>query len=182
MATGRTPNVDVGLDAVGIEPGKQGIEVDERLRAGEGVWAIGDVNGIMPFTHVGKYQAKVAAQDMLGNQARADYRAVPRVVFTDPQVSAVGETEGERTGTVELTNLARTSTYARNGEARGFLTLVSDGVKLTGAYAVGPEAGDWMGQATLAVRAGVPLELLRDTIQPFPTFSEAFAAALADLG
>lgn len=182
VATGRTPNVDVGLDAVGIEPGKQGIEVDERLRAGEGVWAIGDVNGIMPFTHVGKYQAKVAAQDMLGNQARADYRAVPRVVFTDPQVSAVGETEGERTGTVELTNLARTSTYARNGEARGFLTLVSDGVKLTGAYAVGPEAGDWMGQATLAVRAGVPLELLRDTIQPFPTFSEAFAAALADLG
>jgi dihydrolipoamide dehydrogenase len=156
--------------------------VDDRLRAGEGVWAIGDVTGIMPFTHVGKYQAKIAGEDMLGNQARADYRAVPRVVFTDPQVAAVGESEGKETGTAELSSLARTSTYARNGEARGFLTLVSDGTKLTGAYAVGPEAGDWLQQATLAVRAGVPIELLRDTIQPFPTFSEAFASALADLG
>ena len=72
--------------------------MDERLRAGDGVWAIGDVNGVMRFT-VGKYQAKIAAQDMLGNQARADYRAVPRVVFTDPQVTAVGESEEEATGT-----------------------------------------------------------------------------------
>ncbi len=182
VATGRKPNVDVGLDKVGIVPGERGIEVDERLRAGDGVWAIGDVNGISPFTHVGKYQARIAAQDMLGNQARADYRAVPRVVFTDPQVCAVGESEGKATGTCELTDIARTSTYARNGKARGFLTLVSDGTKLTGAFAVGPEAGDWMGQATLAVRAGVTLDLLHDTMQPFPTFSEAFAAALADLG
>lgn len=182
VATGRRPNLDVGLDKVGIEPGERGIAVDERLRAGEGVWAIGDVNGVMPFTHVGKYQAKIAAEDMLGNQARADYRAVPRVVFTDPQVSAVGESEGEQTGTAKLTDLARTSTYARNGEARGFLTLVSDGTKLTGAYAVGPEAGDWLQQATLAIRAGVSVDLLRDTIQPFPTFSEAYASALADLG
>jgi pyruvate/2-oxoglutarate dehydrogenase complex dihydrolipoamide dehydrogenase (E3) component len=182
VATGRKPRLDIGLDAVGIEPGEKGIEVDERLRAGDGVWAIGDVTGIMPFTHVGKYQAKIAAEDMLGKQARADYRAVPRVVFTDPQVAAVGESEGEGTGTAQLADLARTSAYARNGEARGFLTLVSDGTKLTGAYAVGPEAGDWLQQATLAVRAGVPIELLRDTIQPFPTFSEAFASALADLG
>jgi pyruvate/2-oxoglutarate dehydrogenase complex dihydrolipoamide dehydrogenase (E3) component len=181
VATGRTPRLDVGLDNVGVEPGKSGIEVDERLRAGEGVWAVGDVTGIMPFTHVGKYQGRIAAEDMLGNQARADYRAVPRVVFTDPQVAAVGETEGKSTGTAKLTNLARTSTYARNGEARGFLTLVSDGTKLTGGYAVGPEAGEWLQQATLAVRAGVPIDLLRDTIQPFPTFSEAFASALADL-
>ena len=181
VATGRTPNTDVGLDSVGIEPGKRGIEVDEQMRAGEGVWAIGDCTGIWPFTHVGKYQAKIAAEDMLGNQARADYRAVPRVVFTDPQVAAVGEIEGAQTGTGMLADLARTSTYARNGEQKGFLTLVSDGTKLTGAYAVGPEAGDWLGQATLAVRAGVPLDLLRDTIQPFPTFSEVFASALSDL-
>ena len=181
VATGRKPNLDVGLDAVGIDPAKKGIEVDERLRAGEGVWAIGDVTGEMLFTHVGKYQAKIAAEDMLGNQARADYRAVPRVVFTDPQAAAVGEAEGKQTGTCELTSLPRTSTWARNGEARGFLTLVSDGTKLTGAYAVGPEAGDWLGQATLAVRAGVPVDLLRDTIQPYPTFSEAYASALSDL-
>ncbi len=118
---------------------------------------------------------------MLGNEARADYRAVPRVVFTDPQVAAVGESEGKQTGTGKLADLARTSTYARNGEQEGFLTLISDGTKLTGAYAVGPEAGDWLGQATLAVRAGVPIELLRDTIQPYPTFSEVFASALSDL-
>ncbi|MGZ5331560.1 MAG: dihydrolipoyl dehydrogenase family protein [Solirubrobacterales bacterium] len=182
VATGRAPRLDgLGLDTVGIEPGERGIEVDERLRAGEGVWAIGDVTGIMPFTHVGKYQARIAAEDMLGRSARADFRAVPRVVFTDPQVAAVGESEGESTGTARLTDLARTSAYARNGEARGFLTLVSDGTKLTGAYAVGPEAGDWIGQATLAVRAGIPIDLLRDTIQPFPTFSEAYASALGDL-
>jgi pyruvate/2-oxoglutarate dehydrogenase complex dihydrolipoamide dehydrogenase (E3) component len=183
VATGRKPRLEgLGLDSVGIEPGKHGIEVDERLRAADGVWAIGDVTGIMPFTHVGKYQARIAADDMLGNSARADYRAVPRVVFTDPQVAAVGESEGDATGTAKLTDLARTSTYARNGEARGFLTLVSDGTKLTGAYAVGPEAGDWIQQATLAIRAGIPLDLLRDTIQPFPTFSEAYASALGDLG
>ncbi len=181
VATGRSPNTDVGLNSIGIEPGKRGIEVDEQMRAGENVWAIGDCTGIWPFTHVGKYQAKIAAEDMLGNQARADYRAVPRVVFTDPQVAAVGESEGAQTGTGKLADLARTSTYARNGEQKGFLTLVSDGTKLTGAYAVGPEAGDWLGQATLAVRAGVPIELLRDTIQPYPTFSEVFASALSDL-
>ncbi|HEX2359369.1 MAG TPA: NAD(P)/FAD-dependent oxidoreductase [Solirubrobacterales bacterium] len=181
VATGRKPRLDVGMDNVGIEPGKRGIEVDERLRAGDGVWAIGDVTGIMPFTHVGKYQARIAAEDMLGNEARADYRAVPRVVFTDPQVAAVGESDGKRTGTAELSGLARTSTWARNGEARGFLTLVSDGEILTGAYALGPEAGDWLQQATLAIRAGVHLDLLRDTIQPFPTFSEAYPSALADL-
>jgi pyruvate/2-oxoglutarate dehydrogenase complex dihydrolipoamide dehydrogenase (E3) component len=183
VATGRKPRIEgLGLESAGIEPGEKGIEVDERLRAGDGVWAIGDVTGIMPFTHVGKYQAKIAADDMLGRSARADYRAVPRVVFTDPQVAAVGEPEGEATGTTELKDLARTSAWARNGEARGFLTLVSDGTKLTGAYAVGPEAGDWIQQATLAIRAGVPLDLLRDTIQPFPTFSEAYASALGDLG
>jgi pyruvate/2-oxoglutarate dehydrogenase complex dihydrolipoamide dehydrogenase (E3) component len=182
VATGRKPNLDVGLDSVGIEPSKRGIEVDDQLRAADSVWAIGDVTGIMPFTHVGKYQGRTAAEDMLGIQARADYRAVPRVVFTDPQVAAVGASEGEQTGTAEISSLARTSTYARNGEARGFLTLVSDGEILTGAYAVGPEAGDWLQQATLAVRAGVSLDLLRDTIQPFPTFSEAFVGALSDLG
>ncbi len=183
IATGRTPRLDVGLEEVGIEPGERGIEVDERLRAADGVWAIGDVTGIMPFTHVGKYQARIAAQDMLGRPGpAADYRAVPRVIFTDPQVAAVGEPDGEATGTAPLSALARTSTYARNGDARGFLSLVSDGSKLIGAYAVGPEAGDWLQQATLAIRAEVPVELLREVIQPFPTFSEAFPSALADLG
>ena len=119
---------------------------------------------------------------MLGKPARADYRAIPRVVFTDPQVAAVGATEGEQSGTAQLSGVARTSTYTRQyAEKPGFLTLVSDGHKLTGAYAVGPEAGEWLGQATLAVRAEVPLDVLRDTIQPFPSFSEAFVNALNDM-
>ena len=184
VATGRRARVhEIGLDTVGIEPGRQGIEVDEQLRAGDGVWAIGDATGIMPFTHVGKYQARVAARAMLGDSsARADYRAVPRVVFCDPQVAAVGEQEAASTGTAQLAGVARTSTYTREyADKPGFLSLVSDGSKLVGAYAVGPEAGEWLQQATLAIRAEVPLDVLRDTIQPFPTFSEAFVNALMDL-
>jgi pyruvate/2-oxoglutarate dehydrogenase complex dihydrolipoamide dehydrogenase (E3) component len=184
VATGRKPRVDgLGIENAGLETtDRGGVKVDERLRAGEGVWAVGDTTGIMLFTHGGKYQGRVAAADMLGKDARADYRAVPRVVFTDPQVAAVGQAEGKLTGTAQLSGVARTSTYTRRyAERPGFLTLVSDGDKLIGAYAVGPEAGEWLQQATLAVRAGVPLEILRDTIQPFPTFSEAFLNALADL-
>jgi pyruvate/2-oxoglutarate dehydrogenase complex dihydrolipoamide dehydrogenase (E3) component len=193
VATGRQARLDgLGLDTVGIAAGRAGVEVDERLRAGEGVWAIGDVTGIQLFTHVGKYQARVAAADMLGREARADYRAVPRVVFTDPQVAAVGPTEEQArehgirvtTGTAELSGVARTATYVRNYDTLpGLLTLVADADRrvLVGAYAVGPEAGEWLGQATLAIRAEVPLRVLRDTIQPFPTFSEAFVNALQAL-
>jgi pyruvate/2-oxoglutarate dehydrogenase complex dihydrolipoamide dehydrogenase (E3) component len=186
VATGRRARVDsLGLETVGITPGKRGIEVDASLRAGDRVWAIGDATGIMPFTHVGKYQARVAARAILGDSsARADYRAVPRVVFCDPQVAAVGDPSGgSATGTAQLSGVARTATYTRDYASKpGFLSLVSDGSKLVGAYAVGPEAGEWLQQATLAIRAEVPLDVLRDTIQPFPTFSEAFVNALADLG
>jgi pyruvate/2-oxoglutarate dehydrogenase complex dihydrolipoamide dehydrogenase (E3) component len=183
VATGRRPRLDgIGLENVGIEAADGAVAVDERLRAADGVWAIGDATGIMPFTHVGKYQARIAAGDIFGANVRADYRAVPRVVFTDPQVAAVGERDGAAEGTVQLSGVARTSTYTREyAERPEFLTLVSDGERLTGAYAVGPEAGEWLQQATLAIRAEVPLEVLRDTIQPFPTFSEAFVSALAEL-
>lgn len=185
VATGRRPRVHgFGLDAAGIDPdgAARGIEVDERMRAGEGVWAIGDVTGIWPFTHVGKYQGRVAAADILGRDVTADYRAVPRVVFTDPQVAAVGEPDGPSTGTAQLASISRTSTYSREYDQHpGFLTVISDGEKLIGAHAVGPEAGEWLGQATLAIRAEVPLAVLRDVIQPFPTFSEAFVSALAAL-
>jgi pyruvate/2-oxoglutarate dehydrogenase complex dihydrolipoamide dehydrogenase (E3) component len=114
------------------------------------------------------------------------------VVFTDPQVAAVGPTEEQArehgirvtTGTAELSGVARTATYVRNYDTLpGLLTLVADADRrvLVGAYAVGPEAGEWLGQATLAIRAEVPLRVLRDTIQPFPTFSEAFVNALQAL-
>ena len=184
IATGRRPRTaGIGLESVGIEPNGHGIPVDDRMAAGERLWAIGDVTGQWLFTYVGKYQGRVAAANILGREARADYRAVPRVVFTDPQVASVGEADGPFTATVPLAEVARTSTYTRAYADRpGFLTLVSDGETLTGAYAVGPEAGEWLQQATLAIRARIPLTVLNDTIQPFPTFSEAFLPALQQLG
>jgi pyruvate/2-oxoglutarate dehydrogenase complex dihydrolipoamide dehydrogenase (E3) component len=183
VATGRRPRVDgIGLETLGIEPGPRGIEVDARMSAGAGLWAIGDATGIWPLTYVGKYQGRVAAANILGRPAEASYDAVPRVVFTDPQAAAVGASEGEVTATVPMSEVARTATYTRAyAERPGFLTLVSDGERLTGAYALGPEAGEWLQQATLAIRARVPLDVLRDTIQPFPTFSEAFLHALTAL-
>ncbi|TML37209.1 MAG: NAD(P)/FAD-dependent oxidoreductase [Actinobacteria bacterium] len=184
VATGRRPRTaDIGLDAVGLEPGEHGeVKVDSRMSAGDGIWAIGDATGIWPLTYVGKYQGRVVAWNILGRDAEASYDAVPRVVFTDPQAASVGEADGAKTARVELAGVARTSTYTRAyDEKPGFLTLVSDGERLTGAYAVGPEAGEWLGQATLAIRAGVTLDVMLDTIQPFPTFSEAYMDGLREL-
>jgi pyruvate/2-oxoglutarate dehydrogenase complex dihydrolipoamide dehydrogenase (E3) component len=183
VATGRRPRVDgLGLENVGIEASPRGIPVDGRMRAGDGVWAIGDVTGIWPLTYVGKYHGRIAAANILGESREADYTAVPRVVFTHPQAAAVGDAEGLVTATISLSAVPKTATYLRAwDENPGFLTLVSDGEVLTGAYGVGPEAGEWMQQATLAIRARVPLGVLGDTIQPFPTFSEAFHFALAEL-
>ena len=176
VATGRRPRVDdIGLETVGIEPDEHGVPVDERLRVTDGLWAVGDVTGIWPLTHVGKYQARVAAANILGEQRTAIYDAVPRVVYTDPQAAAVGATEGAYHSTVPILDVAKTAAYTRSyAEHNGFLTLLSDRHRLTGAYALGPEAGEWLQQATLAIRARVPLDILADTIQPFPTFSEIY--------
>src|SRR5207247_10033206 len=108
--------------------------------------------------------------------------AVPRVVFTDPQGASVGAADAPFNATVALSEVAKTAAYTREyGRALGFLTLLSDGERVTGAYALGPEAGEWLQQATLAIRARVPLEVMGDVIQPFPTFSEAFLHALTEL-
>jgi pyruvate/2-oxoglutarate dehydrogenase complex dihydrolipoamide dehydrogenase (E3) component len=182
-ATGRRPRTEgLGLDSVGIEPTRQGIPVDGRMNAADGVWAIGDVTGIWPLTYVSKYQGRVVASNILGRPREADYSAVPRVVFTDPQAASVGEAEGPLTVTVSMAEVPRSSTYSRAYDTRpGFMTLVSDGEKLTGAHALGPEAGEWLQQATLAIRAQVPLDVMDDVIQPFPTFSEVFLHALSAL-
>jgi pyruvate/2-oxoglutarate dehydrogenase complex dihydrolipoamide dehydrogenase (E3) component len=179
VATGRRPRVGgIGLDTVGLEK----VEVDERMRLADGLWAIGDITGIWPLTYVGKYQGRVAAANILGREWVADYAAVPRVVFTDPQAASVGEAEGPLTATVPISGVARTSTYTRDyDKLPGFLRLVSDGERVTGAQAVGPDAGEWLQQATLAIRARVPLGVLRDTIQPFPSFSEAYLDAVEQL-
>jgi pyruvate/2-oxoglutarate dehydrogenase complex dihydrolipoamide dehydrogenase (E3) component len=183
VATGRRPRVrGVGLETVGIEPDAHGVPVDAHLRAGEQLWAIGDVTGLWPLTHVGKYQGDVVAANILGEPRKADYEAVPRVVYTDPQAAAVGADAGRFSAMVPLSEVAKTATYTHAyAESNGFLTLLSDGERLTGAYALGPEAGEWLQQATLAVRAHIPIDVLADTIQPFPTFSEIFVAALKAL-
>ena len=107
---------------------------------------------------------------------------MPRVVFTDPQAASVGEPEGTVTATISLAGVPRTYTYMREYADRpNFMTLVSDGERITGAYALGPEAGEWLQQATVAIRARVPLEVMNDVIQPFPTFSEAFLNAMLEL-
>jgi len=183
VATGRRPRVHgIGLETVGVQAGEHGIPVDARLRAGERLWAIGDVTGIRLLTHVGKYQGEVVASNILGEPREAHYEAIPDVVYTDPQAAAVGATDARFIATTPVSQVAKTETYTRAyAQSTGFLTLLSDGERLTGACALGPEAGEWLQQATLAIRARVPLAVLRDTIQPFPTFSEIYVAALKAL-
>ena len=183
VATGRRPRVEnLGLDTVGVQADGGGVPVDSRLQAGERLWAVGDITGIWQLTHVGKYQGEVVASNILGEPREANYDAVPRVVFTDPQAAAVGATEARFSGTARLSEIPKTETYTRAyAESNGFLTLLADQERLTGAYALGPEAGEWLQQATLAIRARVPIEVLRDTIQPFPTFSEIYVEALKAL-
>jgi pyruvate/2-oxoglutarate dehydrogenase complex dihydrolipoamide dehydrogenase (E3) component len=183
VATGRRPRVQgLGLETVGVEADAHGVPVDAHLRAAEQLWAIGDVNGLWPLTHVGKYQGDVVAANILGEPRKASYEAVPRVTYTDPQAAAVGADAGRFSAMVPLSDVPKTATYTHAyAESNGFLTLLSDGERLTGAYALGPEAGEWLQQATLAIRAHVPLEVLTDTIQPFPTFSEIYVEALKAL-
>jgi pyruvate/2-oxoglutarate dehydrogenase complex dihydrolipoamide dehydrogenase (E3) component len=185
VATGRKPNVEgFGLEQLGLTIDRRGIAVDERLAAGEGVWAAGDVTGRALFTHVGKYQGRIAAAGVAGLDARADYRAIPACVFTDPQVAMAGDTSGEGAvaSTWRLESVSRTATFQRPKQP-GLVKLYADPDRrvLVGATAIGPEAGEWIGQLTLAIRAEVPLDVLRDTIQPFPTFSEAVYFAARDL-
>jgi dihydrolipoamide dehydrogenase len=183
VATGRRPRTSgLGLETVGVKAGEHGIPVDAHLHAGERLWAIGDATGIRLLTHVGKYQGEVVAANILGEPREASYEAIPDVVYTDPQAASVGAAEARFSATTPLSAVAKTETYTRAyAESNGFLTLLSDGERLTGAYALGPEAGEWLQQATLAIRARVPLRVLRDTIQPFPTFSEIYVATLKAL-
>jgi pyruvate/2-oxoglutarate dehydrogenase complex dihydrolipoamide dehydrogenase (E3) component len=183
VATGRRPRVEgIGLETVGIEADPHGVKVDDHLRAADRLWAIGDVNGAWPLTHVGKYEGEVVAANILGEDRQVNYDAVPRVTYTDPQAAAVGANEAECSGTTKLAEVAKTATYTHAWEEQhGYLTLLGDGERIVGAHALGPEAGEWLQQATLAIRARVPLDILVDTIQPFPSFSEIYVEALKAL-
>jgi pyruvate/2-oxoglutarate dehydrogenase complex dihydrolipoamide dehydrogenase (E3) component len=184
LAVGRRPNVEgFGFEQLDVEITPKGVSVDDRLRAGDGVWAIGDVAGVGLLTHLGKYQARVAAANIAGHDVSAQYRAIPAAVFTDPQVASAGTTQGDNlvTARYDITG-GRLSTYERPRRP-GFVKVAADPERrvLVGAVAVGPEAGEWLGQLTLAVRAEIPLEVLLDTIQPYPTFSEAIFNALLEV-
>jgi dihydrolipoamide dehydrogenase len=182
VSTGRRPRMPEGLDTVGATAGPHGLEVDAHLRAGQQLWAVGDVTGVRLLTHVGKYQGEVVAANILGEPREAHYEAIPDAVYTDPQAAEVGVSQDRFSATAQLAEVAKTATYTHEyASSNGFLTLLSDGDRLTGAYALGPEAGEWLQQATLGIRARVPIEVLRDVIQPFPTFSEIYVDALKAL-
>jgi dihydrolipoamide dehydrogenase len=191
VAAGRTPRIhDIGLEAVGVEPSDRSLPIDERCALAEGLWAVGDATGVFLFTHVAQYQGRVAAANILGGARHADYRAVPRVVFSDPEIAAVGLTEAQAreqglevaTASVDLAaTLVRPVTYER--EPRGELGLVADRRRglLVGAWAVSPLASEFIHEAVTAIRAEVPVEVLLDTVRQFPTFAEGLFKALRRL-
>ena len=183
VATGRRPRVDgIGLETVGHRARRArhpGRRAPARRRA-----PVGDRRRHRHLAADPRRQVpgRRRRANLLGEPREANYEAVPRVVYTDPQAAAVGATEARFSATAPVAEVAKTATYTRAyAESNGFLTLLSDGERLTGAYALGPEAGEWLQQATLAIRARVPLDVLRDTIQPFPTFSEIYVGALKAL-
>jgi pyruvate/2-oxoglutarate dehydrogenase complex dihydrolipoamide dehydrogenase (E3) component len=191
VAMGRLPRTEgLGLEAAGARVSEHGVKIDEYCRAAPGLWAIGDVTGVAQFTHVAKYQGRIAADDILGRSHPAHYDAVPRVVFTDPEIAATGLTlEKARakgidalTASIDMAQtLARPSTYGKDVE--GKLGLIADRRRriLVGAWAFGPEAGEWIHQAVQAIHTETPISVLRDVIPQFPTFSEAFLYALEAL-
>ena len=188
IAAGRTPRIhDIGLESVGVEPGARSLPIDEGCRLAEGLWAVGDATGVAMFTHLAQYQGRVAAANILGGSRRANYRAVPRVVFSDPEIAAVGLSEEAArkqgidvaTATVDLAaSLARPVTYERN--PRGELGVVADRARgvLVGAWAVSPLASEFIHEAVVSIRAEVGVDVLLDTVRQFPTFAEGMFKAL----
>ncbi|WP_273844009.1 dihydrolipoyl dehydrogenase family protein [Rubrobacter calidifluminis] len=191
IAAGRTPRTEgIGLENVGIELQGGRLPIDDRCRLAEGVWALGDVTGVALFTHVAKYQGRVVADNILGRERRADYRGIPRVVFSEPEIAACGLTADQArergidaaVASIDLAeSIARPYTYEEN--PRGTLSLVADRERgvLVGAWAVAPLAGEWIHEAALAIRAEIPIEKLLDSVAQFPTYSEAYLEALEKL-
>ena len=191
VAAGRVPNLDdLGLETVGLDPTSRTIEVDEHLRAGEKLWAIGDVTGHGAFTHVSMYQQAVALRDVLGEEgAPAAYHAVPHVTFTDPEIGGVGLTEEAaraaglrvRTGFTRLEESSRGFTHGPGGN--GLVKVVEDADRgvLVGASAMGPAGGEILGFLAVAVHAAVPVRTLKTMIFAYPTFHRAIETALGGL-
>lgn len=191
LATGRRPSSDLGLETVGVSLDERGaVPVDGRCRAAEGIWALGDVTGVALFTHVAMYQARVVVDNISGRPRQASYEGIPRVVFADPEIAAVGLTAevarhaGINVATAEIDlaeSIARPWTYQK--DPAGTLGIVADADRrvLVGAWAVAPLAGEWIHQAALAIRARIPIDTLLDQVAQFPTYSEAYLQALEAL-
>jgi pyruvate/2-oxoglutarate dehydrogenase complex dihydrolipoamide dehydrogenase (E3) component len=193
IAAGRKPRTEgIGLETIGVDPTDNGLPIDDRCRLDgmQGLWALGDVTGIALFTHVALYQGRIIADNILGKERRADYRGIPRVAFSDPEVASCGLTEewareegiDVAAATLDVTKaIARPWTYEE--DPRGTLSLVADRERgvLVGAWAVAPLAGEWIHQASQAIRAEIPLEKLLDSVAQFPTYSEAYLEVLEKL-
>ncbi|GIH10915.1 pyridine nucleotide-disulfide oxidoreductase [Rhizocola hellebori] len=191
VATGRRVNLrELGVESIGLDPQARSLAVDDRMRALDNVWAVGDVTGRGAFTHVAMYQAGIAVRDILGQPGPpADYRALPRVTFTDPEIGAVGLTEKQarEQGLSVQTGIGQTPSSTRGwihkaGNA-GFTKLVADTQRgvLVGATSAGPVGGEVLGALAVAVHGEVPVERLRHMIYAYPTFHRGIEDALRDL-
>ncbi len=198
VATGRRPDLaSLGIASVGLDEEARSIPVDGRLRAAPGVWALGDATGHGAFTHVSMYQSRLVVADVLAEAGLeheevgpADYRALPRVTFTDPEVGSVGMSEADarsaglsvRIGVTEVSSSVRGWIHKAGND--GFIKVVEDAQRhvLVGATSAGPWGGEVLGLLALAVHAEVPVGTLRSMIYAYPTFHRAIEAALADLG
>jgi pyruvate/2-oxoglutarate dehydrogenase complex dihydrolipoamide dehydrogenase (E3) component len=191
VAVGRRAKLDeLGLDAVGLDPGARFVEVDDRMRAGDGLWAVGDVTGRGAFTHVAMYQAGIAVREILGEDGPpADYRALPRVTFTDPEIGAVGLTEQharDRGVNVQIGQTALPTSsrgWIHKAGNAGFIKLIADADRgvLVGATSAGPTGGEVLSALAVAVHGEVPVQRLRNMIYAFPTFHRAIEDALRNL-
>ncbi|AEV81157.1 pyridine nucleotide-disulfide oxidoreductase [Actinoplanes sp. SE50] len=191
VATGRAARLGgLGLDRVGLDPSARFLATDDRLRAGEGIWAVGDVTGNGAFTHMAMYEADIAVRDILGQGGPgADYRARPRVTFLDPEIGAVGMTEQQardaglevRVGYVPLNQTSRGFIHGPGNE--GFLKLVADGERgvLVGGTTAGQSGGEMIGAVAVAVHAEVPVSTLLSQIWAYPTFHRGLGQALQSL-